>query len=113
MVEYKNDDHNLDRIFHALADPTRRGLLQQLQAGESCVTELASQYEVSLNAISKHLKVLEKAELIQRNIQGRVHYCAMNSEKLKEIEKWMQPYKKFWQQSLDDLENYMIKKKGD
>ncbi len=111
MVEYKNE--SLDLIFHALADATRRDLMRKLRGGEFCVTDLASEYEVSLNAISKHIKVLEKAELIERTVQGRTHYCRINSKRLKEVEKWMEPYRKFWESSLDQLEDYVLKKKGD
>ena len=112
MVEYSKQDKQLDLVFHALADSTRRSLLKKLKGPEVCVTDLAAHYDVSLNAISKHLKVLEKANLIDRNIVGRVHLCKMNPKKLKDIEKWMLPYKKFWEKGLDNLEQY-LKTKGD
>ncbi len=114
MVEYtfNEQEANLDRVFHALADSTRRSMLNRLKEDEYRVTELASLYKVSLNAISKHLKVLENAQLIDRNIQGRVHLCKTNSDKLKDIELWMTPYKKFWKSSLDNLEKYLVSKKN-
>ena len=112
MVEY-NKEENLDLVFHALADSTRRDLLERLKEKDSCVTDLASKYEVSLNAISKHLKVLEKANLIERTIQGRSHFCRTKPEELKKIEKWIAPYKKFWEQSLNNLDDYLNTKKGD
>ena len=113
MVEYSSKDEKLDLLFHALADSTRRDLLSRLKGQDYCVTELASKYNVSLNAISKHLKVLEKARLVDRTIKGRTHFCRTNSEQLKEVEKWMKPYKKFWEEGLDNLEKYLKSKKGE
>ena len=114
MVEYSSvHAKKLDRVFHALSDSTRRSLLEKLMNEECRITDLASQYELSLNAVSKHLKVLEKAELIHRNVKGRVHYCKTNSEKLKDVEVWMAPYKKLWADSLDNLNEYLQERKGE
>ena len=112
MVEYSVTVQNasLDQIFHALADTTRRSILNLLKSSPLRVTELSKHFEISLNAVSKHLKVLEKAKLIERQVQGRVHLCNLNAAQLKEIETWMTPYKVFWNTSLDELENYLSKK---
>ena len=111
MVEYKSNEAHLDLVFQALADGTRRSLLNHLREGDYRVGDLAKHYDVSLNAISKHLKVLERADLINRTVSGRVHTCCINADRLRDIEKWMSPYKKFWEKSLDNLENYLIEKK--
>lgn len=111
MVEYSNiQNQQLDRIFHALADTTRRRILDQLKREPQRVTDLAQHHEMSLNAVSKHLKVLEKADLIKRKVQGRVHLCSFNGERLKDVEKWIRFYREFWEQRLDALENYVASK---
>ena len=112
MVEYKNEQQ-LNLVFHALADTTRRDLLLRLTEKHQRVTDLASNYEISLNAISKHLKVLEKASLIERKIEGRTHYCRTRPKQLKTVEKWMEPYRQFWTTSLDRLDNFLTSKKGE
>lgn len=111
MVEYKSNDKQLDLVFHALADGTRRSLLHQLKSDDFRISDLAQHYDVSLNAISKHIKVLEKAGLIKREIKGRTHFCQINANRLKDIEKWMAPYREFWEDSLDNLESYLKNKK--
>lgn len=111
MVELINSqDQQLDRVFHALADTTRRRILDQLRREPQRVTDLAQHYDMSLNAVSKHLKVLEKADLIKRKVQGRVHLCSFNGEHLKEVDKWIKLYRVFWQQRLDALESYVASK---
>ncbi len=111
MVEYSNiQDQQLDRVFHALADTTRRRILDQLKREPQRVTDLAQHHEMSLNAVSKHLKVLEKADLIKRRVQGRVHLCSFNGERLKDVEKWIKIYREFWEQRLDALQNYVASK---
>ena len=109
MVEY-NFEENLNHIFHALADTTRRSLLEKIKTGPVRVTALASHYPVSLNAISKHIKVLEKAGLIKRNIEGRVHLCEANPEALETAEEWIKKYTHFWNERLNNLEKYVMKK---
>ncbi len=104
-------DKKLDLIFHALADATRRSLLEKIKQAPKRVTELAAEYPVSLNAISKHLKVLEKASLIERTIEGRTHLCIANPKELKTAEKWIEHYTSFWNERLDNLEDYINKKK--
>ncbi|WP_231489558.1 ArsR/SmtB family transcription factor [Billgrantia saliphila] len=102
MVEH-NETH-LDRIFHALADPTRRALLQRLTAGECKVGELAEPFDISLAAVSKHVRVLEQAGLVKRRIEGRAHYCRLQPEPLVEAERWLSFYEGFWSQRLNALE---------
>ena len=101
MVDQK--DNKLDRVFSALGDPTRRLLLRRLCQGPASVTELAAPLDMSLNAVSKHLKVLEKAGLIRREIEGRVHHVYLNAAPLEEAEKWVNHYRQFWDARLDSL----------
>ncbi len=104
MVKYQN---TLDSTFHALADPTRRAILARLASGEASVTELAEPFDMSLPAISKHLRVLEKAGLLARRREGRVHRCSMDPEPLKSAADWIAEHQRFWEQSLDRLARYL------
>ena len=99
----------LNRTFAALADPTRRRLLADLATGERCVTRLAKPYAMSLPAISKHLRVLEKAGLLRRHRYGRVHQIQLHAEPLKQAADWVEKYRKFWEGSLDRLAAYLEK----
>ena len=113
MVEYNSKQNNQDElslIFHALADRTRRSLLKEVQEKPMRVTDLAKNYDVSLNAISKHLKVLEKANLISRKKEGRVHFCESNPRELVKAEEWIDTYQMFWMDRLDRLEKFVSKK---
>ena len=101
-----SDDH-LSAIFAALADPTRRAILARLTSGEASVTELAEPFEMSLPAITKHLKVLENAGLITRGRQAQWRPCRLEAEPLKDIAQWIEPYRRFWDESLDRLEEYL------
>lgn len=94
----------LDAIFHALADPTRRALLHRLAAQEHTMTELADPFQMSLVAVSKHVKVLERAGLIRRTIKGRTHVCRLAPEPLSEAQDWLRFYERFWTGRLDALE---------
>jgi DNA-binding transcriptional ArsR family regulator len=89
----------LDSIFGALADPTRRAILARLMAGESTVTELAEPFAMSLPAVSKHLKVLEKAGLIARGREAQWRPCRLDADPLKEAADWLEGYRRFWEQS--------------
>ena len=109
MVEYQTN--NLGNAFLALSDPTRRKLLDRLRKGPAGVTKLAAPFDVSLNAISKHLKILERAGLIQRKISGRNHECTLNPEPLRAATEWLETYRKFWEERLDALEKHIIKKR--
>lgn len=102
MVEQNND---LDRVFHALSDRTRRGILSHLSDGsEHRVSDLAAPFAMSLAGVSKHLKVLENAELVHRRIAGRTHYCQLDALRLAEAQAWISHYEKFWTGKLDALE---------
>ena len=99
-------DH-LSTIFSALADPTRRAILARLTAGEASVTELAEPFEMSMPAISKHLKVLERAGLIARGREAQWRPCRLEAEPLKEAAEWLESYRRFWEQSFDRLGEYL------
>jgi DNA-binding transcriptional ArsR family regulator len=103
----KHSSKRLDRTFAALADPTRRRLLAHLARGHQCVTDLARPHAMSLPAISKHLRVLEKAGLLRRRRYGRVHEMQLQSEPLKEAAQWVEKYRKFWEGSLDRLADFL------
>jgi len=93
--------------FAALADPTRRAILARLATGEASVTELAEPFEMSLPAVSKHLKVLERAGLIARSREAQWRPCRLSPTPLKDVADWVQNYRQFWEQSLDHLEDYL------
>jgi len=107
MVEYCSKV--LDRTFGALADPTRRRILAQLAKGEERVTFLARPHAMSLAAVSKHLIVLEKAGLVKRRRQGRVHSLTLEAEPMREAQAWIDRYRKFWEGNLDQFEKYLDK----
>lgn len=94
-------DDRLDRVFHALADRTRRALLARLAKGPGSVTELAAPFAMSLNAVSKHLKVLESAGLIAREVEGKVHRCSLAAAPLRTADQWLAFYRAFWAGNLD------------
>ena len=102
MVEYKTSQ--LDTIFHALGDATRRGMLAQLAAGTRTVSQLAEPFEMSLAAASKHIKALEAAGLVKRDVQGRTHVCRLNAGPLANAHQWLAYYEIFWTNRLDALE---------
>ncbi|MGB9436138.1 MAG: metalloregulator ArsR/SmtB family transcription factor [Candidatus Acidiferrum sp.] len=104
MVNYSP---HLDSTFSALSDPTRRALLARLALGEATVSELAEPFDVSLPAISKHLRVLESAGLLRRNVEGRVHRCTLASEPMKEAAGWIEHYRVFWDSQLDALGKFL------
>jgi DNA-binding transcriptional ArsR family regulator len=93
----------LDRLFHALADTTRRRLLAQLALGPAKVTDLARPFQMSLPAVSKHLRILEEAGLASRTIDGRVHRLRLTGGPLEAAETWLDPFRSFWDQSFRDL----------
>src|SRR6266403_847887 len=107
MVKYS--PNVLNRTFAALADPTRRRILEHLSRGDRCVTDLARPYRMSLPAVSKHLRVLEKAGLLRRRRYGRVHEMQLEAKPLKEAAQWVEEYRKFWEGSLDRLAVYLEK----
>jgi len=97
----------LSITFAALADPTRRALLAHLAKGEASVTELAQPFQMSLPAISKHLKVLERAGLIVRGREAQWRPCRLEAEPLKDAADWIEQYRQFWEESLDRLDDYL------
>ena len=97
----------LDRTLVALADPTRRAILERLSAGESRVTDLAAPFPMSLNAVSKHILVLEKAELVRRRRQGREHFLTINPQPLDEAAAWIRSKSAFWTSRLSALEQVL------
>ena len=97
----------LDRTFAALSDPTRRAILNRLARGESSVTELAAPFNVSLPAISRHIRVLEQAGLLARRKQGRIHFCTLVAAPLHDATEWLTGYQRFWETRLDSLASYL------
>lgn len=97
----------LSTTLFALADPTRRGILAQLAAGDATVKELAAPYEMSLAAVSKHLKVLEGAGLISRGRDAQWRPCHLEAEPLRAVSEWLEGYRRFWDRSLDSLAEYL------
>jgi DNA-binding transcriptional ArsR family regulator len=98
---------SLDATFAALADPTRRAILARLARGESSVTDLAAPFKMSLPAVSKHLKVLERAGLIARGREAQWRPCRLEARPLREAADWVVQYRQFWADSLDRLEDYL------
>lgn len=105
MVE--DDSQTLDTIFHALGDATRRAMLGELAAGERTVSELAEPFAMSLAAASKHIKVLEKAGLVRRDVRGRTHHCSLEPVPLASADQWLGMYRRFWTDRLDTLEQLL------
>jgi DNA-binding transcriptional ArsR family regulator len=105
MVKYSEDA--LDHVFAALADPTRRGVLESLAGGSLAVSELAAPHGMSLPGFLKHLRVLEDAGLIERCKEGRVVSCELSAAPMKQASAWMQRYEKFWTERLDSLARYL------
>ena len=98
---------SLDAVFGALSDPTRRRILELLARTESCVTDLAKPFSISLPAISKHLRVLENAGLIKRERNGRVHRLQLRAKPMSEAAEWIDRYREFWEVQLDALSHYL------
>ena len=104
MAELEED---LTRTFGALGDPTRRAILQRLKQGPATVTDLARPFRVSLNAVSKHIRVLERAGLLQRAVRGREHWCSLDPRPLQEVRDWTEDYRRFWEEGLEALAAYL------
>jgi DNA-binding transcriptional ArsR family regulator len=105
MVEL--DTPHLDAVFHALGDRTRRLMLRELANGERTVSQLAEPYDMSLAAASKHIKALELAGLIRREVRGRVHICRLDPGPLVSAHRWIAFYERFWMSRLDALEHLL------
>ena len=113
MVDNRRGDHilnhmveehpALDIVFHALGDATRRGMLRRLARGEHTVGELADPYAISLAAVSKHIKALERAGLVKRTVRGRIHYCRIDPRPLQKADDWLRGYERLWDTRLERL----------
>ncbi|GLC23600.1 transcriptional regulator [Roseisolibacter agri] len=111
MVERSAD--SLSLVFRALGDPTRRAMVQRLAGGERTVGELAEPFRMSLAAASKHVRVLERAGLVRRRVQGRVHRCRLQADRLAEAQAWLAHYERFWSERLDALESLLAEESPD
>jgi DNA-binding transcriptional ArsR family regulator len=100
-------DEQLDDVFHALADPTRRAMLKSLSKSQHTVGELAEPFSISLAAASKHIKVLERAGLVRRNIEGRTHICRLDAAPMHAGMEWIRHYEKYWVERLDVLQSLL------
>ena len=103
----ENNDDKLDKTFAALANATRRAILAHLAEGEATVNELAEPFDMSLPAISKHIKVLERAGLITRGQKAQYRPCTINSAPLQEISNWTEPYRHIWETRFDRMDEYI------
>ena len=118
MVEYKSRSKSvqasgrLDAAFSAMADPTRRAILARLALADARVTEIAGDFPVSLNAVSKHIKMLERAELVRRTVQGRDHILSLNAGAMADAAEWIEYYRQFWEDRLASLEAFVISKRS-
>jgi DNA-binding transcriptional ArsR family regulator len=101
----------LNRVYGALADPTRRTIVGLLAAGEVKVGTLADRFPISFNGVSKHIKVLERAGLVRRTVRGREHWLRLRPAPLREASRWLEHYREFWETRLDALEDFLVKSK--
>lgn len=102
-----NDLLPLNDVFSALADPTRRRILEMLMSGERVVSDISAAFKVSAPAISRHLRVLERASLLRREKRGREHFLSLDAKPMKEASAWMAEYRVFWEHNLDSLEVFL------
>src|SRR5277367_5453102 len=109
MGEYQSA--RLDGVFNALRDPTRRAILARLTDSDARVTDVASEFPISLNSISKHIRMLERAGLLRRSIEGRDHVLSLNAAPLAEAQAWIDKYRRFWEGRLAALDHYVTNKK--
>jgi DNA-binding transcriptional ArsR family regulator len=113
VVHHPMSSAHLDHTFAALADPTRRAILARLASGEATVNELARPFQISLPAISRHLKVLERAGLISKGREAQWRPRTLRGEPLKQAAEWLEQYRRFWEGSLDRLQDYLAEIQGD
>lgn len=106
------NSQRLDRTFGALADPTRRSILARLARGDATVGELARPFRVSRPAISKHLRVLERAGLVRRAREGRISRCALDAAAMRQAAEWVEPYRAFWSGRLDAPARYVERRRS-
>jgi DNA-binding transcriptional ArsR family regulator len=110
MPRISRQDQRLDAVFHSLADRTRRALLFRLSKGPATVTELAAPFSMSLPAVSKHIRVLEEAKLLRREVTGRLHRCSIDGAPLRDITEWLDDRRSFWEGTLDSLAEHLEKR---
>jgi DNA-binding transcriptional ArsR family regulator len=110
MVHHSSE--SLNDVFGAIADPTRRAILQQLGRSPARVTEIARNFPVSLNAISKHIIVLQQAGLVRQEVRGRSRICSLNAQPLRDASLWIEKMRGFWEARLDALERHIAAKRG-
>lgn len=103
-----NHSLHLDRIFHALADPTRRSVIERLSSGPASVSELAQPFDMALPSFLQHLKVLEKCGLVRSRKEGRVRTCEMEPQALEVMEDWLAEQRSLWERRLDQLDSYLL-----
>lgn len=104
--------NQLSAVLGAISHPSRREIMARLHQGPARVTEIAEPFAMSLNAVSKHLKVLEEAGLILRQKQGREHVITLQPEPLRQVASWLHPYEQFWSEQLDRMESYFSERSG-
>ena len=109
MGEYQSGQ--LDDVFNALCDPTRRAILARLVDSDARVTDIAGEFPISLNSISKHIRMLERAGLLRRSIVGRDHVLSLNAGPMAEAQAWIEQYRRFWEDRLAALDAYITRKK--
>jgi len=109
MVEYKQS--RLDGVFNALCDPTRRAILARLTDAEARVTDIAGDFPMSLNSISKHIRMLERAGLVRRSVVGREHRLSLNAAPLAEASAWIEHYRRFWESRLAALDDFVTQRR--
>ena len=102
----------LDGLFGAVADPTRRGILARLAISDARVSDLANEFPISLNSTSKHIRMLERAGLVQRTVKGRDHILSLKAARLAEAVEWINHYRQFWDERLASLESFVTAKRG-
>lgn len=111
MVEYlsmSGAGQRLNRVYGAIADPTRRAILDMLSGGEVTVGTLADRFPITFNGVSKHVKVLEHAGLVRRRVTGREHWLRLHPAPLREATRWLEHYREFWDSRLDALEEFLV-----
>jgi DNA-binding transcriptional ArsR family regulator len=102
------DARRLDRVYGAIADPTRRAILRTLAGGDVNVGTLAGRFPISFNGVSKHVKVLEQAGLVHRRVRGREHWLRLRPQPLRDASRWLEHYREFWDTRLDALETFLV-----
>ena len=105
-------EHKLDAVYSAIADPTRRAILSVLAGGDVNVGDLAERFPISFNGVSKHVKVLERAGLVRRTVVGREHRLRLNAKPMRDAARWLEHYRGFWDLRLDQLEEFLVGKRG-